>query len=1495
MKTASLVKHIREQGIDMRLSGENLELIFVNETVDNAVIEQIKAHKQDIVAYLRSIMSTAKWEQIPQVAVQDIYPVTSSQLRFWILCQMEDVNKAYNLPAVLRLEGALDATMLQATFEQLIARHEILRTHFTATADGAIGQKVLGARDAGFEMQIRELQDDQQIEDTIATFIQAPFELKDTLLFKALLLRKNEQEHYLCINIHHIIADGGSLEILLTELMHIYNALTTPTPVRLPELRVQFKDYAAWVNNRQQAGDDAAYWSETFSGELPVINLPTYQPRPALKTYNGAVYTHSWEPQLLKQLKEFSHENKGTVFMALMAGLNGLLHRYTGQTDIILGTPISGRSHADLQGQIGLYINTLPVRMQFDGSNSFSNLFSLQKTNLEAVYAHADYPFGDLVHQLNLTRDVSRSPLFDVLVIHQRKNDEQLPAGTGFSGLTCSFFNNRKSTVSKYDITFAFFEDENRLTLSIEYNTDLFLETFISDLARNVERFIRECLHDPKQEIQRIAYLDEAQVQQLLHGFNNTSTAYDTTATIVSQFRTQVKLTPDNTAFVCEDRQISYRELDERSTQLALHLQSLGAGPGAVIGVCLGRSIEMMTGILAIFKCGAAYLPVDPFYPLDRIDYILHHSRAALVLTNDQTSPIIAAGLTNVNIEHPEAWQTSGTAALPVVNSDTAAYVIYTSGSTGKPKGVQVSHRNLVNFMEGMNQRFAKTNDAAVWLAMTSISFDISILELLWTLTRGDKVVIHLERPVPVMPRPEMDFSLFYFPAGTSSPDNRYRLLLEGAKFADQHGFKAIWVPERHFHHFGDQFPNPSVAAAAVSTITQNIKIRSGSVVLPLHDPVRVAEEWSMIDNLSSGRVELSIASGWHPNDFVLAPGEYQDRHRSMRDKIVTLKDLWEGKSLTRKNGVGKDFEFTIHPRPVQSRLPLWITAAGSIDTFKYAGSIGANILTHLLGQSIEELGEKVKIYRQTLLEHGFDPQQGKVALMVHSFVNNNPELVRKVVEAPFKNYLKTSLNLLKPMAEEKGLDVEKDVDALLEMGFRRFYNTGSLFGTPESCLEIINRIYEADINEVACLIDFGVDEDLVAASLPDLHKLKEMVRRAREQAGFITARMERLTAEEETGALIARHGVTHMQSTPSFYEELLQQPGGKAALQQIRTLLVGGEPLKRSLAENLFETRQREIYNMYGPTETTIWSSVKTVISAQDITIGTPIANTGIYVLDHLHQLCPVGVAGELCIGGDGVATGYLHEESLTAVRFIEHRFDQYLRIYKTGDLARWLPNGELECLGRLDRQVKIRGYRIELEEIENVIASNPDVTQCVVASIQKNNQPLLTAYVKAHHAVDGAAIKDWLRLRLPHYMIPQHVMIVDDFPYTPNGKIDHKKLPHPGDEHIVAAKFVAPATELEKKLAKIWSEFLKVEAVSVEDNFFEIGGNSMRAFQLLSIINTSLNTDMKIIAFFQYPTVRTLAEHLSPKNTRKEIQVEENEMEDVDDLIHFMGNMEH
>ncbi len=342
----------------------------------------------------------------------------------------------------------------------------------------------------------------------------------------------------------------------------------------------------------------------------------------------------------------------------------------------------------------------------------------------------------------------------------------------------------------------------------------------------------------------------------------------------------------------------------------------------------------------------------------------------------------------------------------------------------------------------------------------------------------------------------QMDFSLFYFAsAGAGESSDKYRLLIEGAKFADKHGFAAVWTPERHFHEFGGLYPNPSITSAAIATVTERIQIRAGSVVLPLHDPLLVAEEWAVVDNLSHGRVAISFASGWHANDFVIAPENYAHRKEIMLRGIETVRRLWRGEKVRRRDGNGTELEVRILPRPIQRELPIWVTAAGSPETFRSAGEVGTNLLTHLLNQSIEQLAEKIAIYRSAWREHGHGPGTGHVTLMIHTFVGSSVDEVREKVRRPFSDYLRSSVELwlARSPGQEIGDFTEEELADLVSYAFDRYFETSGLFGTPNTCLEMIDRLKLIGVDELACLIDFGVDFDSTIASLRYLDKVREL------------------------------------------------------------------------------------------------------------------------------------------------------------------------------------------------------------------------------------------------------------------------------------------------------------------------------------------------------------------------------------------------------------------
>jgi natural product biosynthesis luciferase-like monooxygenase protein len=908
------------------------------------------------------------------------------------------------------------------------------------------------------------------------------------------------------------------------------------------------------------------------------------------------------------------------------------------------------------------------------------------------------------------------------------------------------------------------------------------------------------------------------------------------------------------------------------------------------------RSLEMLVGVLAVLKAGGAYVPIDPAYPAERVQLVLADADPAVLITERAVLPRLGDTRPALIVVDRDRAVIAGESPAPVecaADASHLAYLIYTSGSTGQPKGVMVEHRNVVNFFTAMDDRIG--TEPGVWLAVTSLSFDISVLELLWTLARGFTVVLCDDEarvgvrrdPETVRSRRPADFSLFYFAADAGDQSaNTYQLLLEGARFADTHGFAAVWTPERHFHDFGGLYPNPSVIAAALAMVTERVQIRAGSVVLPLHHPARVAEEWAVVDNLSGGRVAVSFASGWQPNDFVLRPETFQDSKGALARDLEIVRRLWRGDAVTFPGPKG-DVEVRTLPRPVQPELPVWLTSAGNPETFAAAGSARAFILTHLLGQSVGELRRKIDAYRQAWRRAGH-AGEGYVTLMLHTFVGENDDDVRETVRGPLMAYLRSAAGLMRQYAStfpafRRRLDGGADADAafkslspaelddLLAFAADRYYETSGLMGSRDKCLEMLAELRAAGVDEVACLIDFGVPASTVLRHLDQLAAHKDAADRASDtmaDAGLSYA----------AGALIRRHGVTHVQCTPSQARIWLADSEARAALGQVRCLLVGGEALPAALARELATVAGGRIINMYGPTETTVWSCTQAVVDVQadgtTVPIGRPIANTQCYVLDAQRMLVPEGLPGELYIGGAGVARGYFRRPELTAERFVDDPF-RGGRLYRTGDVVRYRADGVLEFLGRVDHQVKIRGHRIELGEIEACLLSDDRVSESVVvARDDAGADARLVAYVAPRAAMSaaertalGSALKGALGSRLPAVMRPGQVVVIERLPRTPNGKIDRRALPAPVSAAPArAAGAAAPESDIERRIAGIWSEILGVADVGLRDNFFDLGGDSLLAVQAHRRLRDAMARDLSLTDLFRFPTVRALAEHLSP-----------------------------
>ncbi|MDQ3205052.1 MAG: LLM class flavin-dependent oxidoreductase [Pseudomonadota bacterium] len=1475
-----LMRELRQLNVRLWVEDGNLRFSAPNNALSADVRQRMVERKVDLVRALE------------QAVVQDGDAVAATadagrgdglsfaQQRLLFLHRMDSTSCAYNLPLAWRIRGHLDAAALQRSFARLPQLHDALRVGFHLEG-GEFVTRVAPAMPLVLATASLTHCPEAEREAALARLVDEEslrlFDLDRAPLLRGTLIELAQDDHALLLTMHHVVSDGWSMDLLARDLWNLYanGGQIDPSTLAERSARPGYRHYVGWQSRWEQSDAflrQKRYWVEQLAGLPELIDLPVDHPRPAVQRYEGEVEYFELPVHLVERLAEVAQARGASVYMALLGVFAVLLHRYTAQADIAIGTPMANRREQQWEDVLGFFSNVVVLRLMANREATFLELLEHVRDTALCAYDHQEFPFEQVVEHLQPQRSLSHSPLFQVMFTLREAN--AAAAAPGLRAETLPAHNR----VAKFDLTLAVERGSERVVAGLEYRTALFKPATMRRMAAHFVRLLEQIAADPGRRIGDLQLVaPEEHAAQAL--WNATDAPFDEQSCIHQLIEAQARQTPEAIAVSFEDVDVSYAELLGRSRLLANALRGRGIGAECRVGIFIDRSPDLVVALLGVLQAGAAYVPLDPKYPPARIGGIVADADLACIVAAGPARQHVPAGTAVPVLALEECLALAADQEVDAgVCSDNAAYVIYTSGSTGHPKGVVVSHRNVMNLFEGLDRSLAPAlppqagTGRPVWTALTSISFDISVLELLWTLARGHQVLLqtdhltalavsgalarqspqrsNLSGPGSTVRAKPLEFSLFYFASDEDAGGDKYRLLLEGARFADSHGFCAVWVPERHFHAFGGSFPNPSVAAAAVSVLTSNIQVRAGSVVLPLHNPIRVAEEWSMVDNLSGGRAAIAFASGWHFNDFVLAPQNFADRHRVMRDGIETVKRLWAGETIAQTDGLGNEAQIGVRPRPIQAELPIWLTAAASPDTFRYAGEIGANVLTHLLGQSLTELREKIDIYRKARADNGHDADAGCVTLMMHTHLGEDLEEVRERVREPFKNYLRTSINLLKAVADSDGLDVGTDLEMVVEAGFKRYFAAGALFGTPDSCQSLLSDVHSIGVDEIACLVDFGVDGDQVIDSFVHVDAMRRRAIAPRQNEADAAGRTS-IGAE-----------ATHIQCTPSFAKLLLEQKHAPA-LSNIQGFLVGGEALSPALSRELRSATGGHVFNMYGPTETTVWSAVRH-IQEDEVVIGPPISNTRLHVLDEGLNLLPVGISGELHIAGEGVTRGYWNLPDMTAERFIPDPFATRpgSRMYRTGDRVRRLDDGSLEFLGRIDHQVKVRGFRVELGDVEAALRSHPAAGE-VIAVVRgvEQHEAMIVAYVTASDgaSVDTGELLQHAARHLPSHMLPSVIVALESLPLTPNGKVDRKALPAPGEVRGRQPREL-PRSELEQALSDVWCELLQLDSVGVNENFFELGGHSLLLGRLQQSLATKFGCEISIIELFKFPTIDSL-----------------------------------
>ena len=1016
-------------------------------------------------------------------------PLSADQRQVWLHAIMAPDVPLYNESITIHRFGRFDRTAMARAVNEILRRHEAWRTAFVEE-EGELVQRVRPHRDIELPFDdVSHLPEEQR--DSAALAIgsddaRRAIDLSDAPLFRARIVKLAEDNHRLYFTLHHIIFDGVSIyRVIVPELAALYEAFARGEPSPLPPPALQYGDYAIWQKAHLESPPirrQVDYWKRTLADAPPKLEIAGDRPRPARPTHAGSMETFLIPLELTEALKRVSRQSGVTLYMTLLASYHALLHRYSGDEDVVVGGVTDLRRRPELERVVGYFLNTLALRAKPRGELPFREFVLEVRDSVLGALAASEAPFDEVVRALDLRREPGAHPLFNCLFSIEPPVDP-FPEGWDLTQMDVVVGG------AKFDLYLELDERPDGMIGRFLYSTELYDPSTIRRMIGHWLNILERVAVDPACPIRDLPLLGEEERRRLLVEWNDTARPVEPALLPAAISRSR----PDAVAVRLGDERVTYAQLDRRAAAIAAVLRSSGLGPGALVGLCLDRSPDMVAALLAILRIGAAYLPLDPDFPAARLDYIVKDAGAAALLTQTRLAERIAdTALPRILIEQvPDAFEDAPPA--PVAPED-LAYVLYTSGSTGNPKGVEISHGALTNLLFAMRERPGFGAGDRL-LAVTTLSFDIAALELFLPLTCGGELIL--------APR--------------------------------------------------------SVAA----------------------DPRQLAE-------------------------------------------------------------------------------------------------------------------------------------------------------------------------------------------------------------------------------------------------------------------------------------LIAEAKPTVMQATPATWRALVEAGWeGDGALR----ILCGGEALPRDLAEALL-ARAGELWNMYGPTETTIWSTVQRVEPGEGpVAIGRPIANTLIHVLDRYGNTAPVGVTGELFIGGAGLARGYRGRPDLTAERFVEMPAAPGVRLYRTGDLARRRADGALLCLGRVDNDEKIRGYRVAVEEIEGALAAHPAIAAAAVRSWpDPSGERALAAYlVTAGGALpERAQLRAHLAATLPDYMVPAHFVPLDALPMTPNRKIDRKALPSPG---VGTAAPVEPAQgETEERLAAIWCELLRLEAVGRDDSFFELGGHSLLVARLLVRIEREWGRRLGMAEFFRAATLRKL-----------------------------------
>jgi amino acid adenylation domain-containing protein/non-ribosomal peptide synthase protein (TIGR01720 family) len=1367
-----------------------------------------------IAATARYIAGAVKqiYEEIKPVEKKEYYPLSSAQKRLYFLQQMDPRSTGYNIPSMLNLGNDIRRDQIEQSVRRLIERHEGLRSSFIRIDDEPV-QRIHEPEDLEFTIDIHESNDLEDAAQQVKRHTR-PFRLEQAPLIRSAIVRLPDGDHLWLVDIHHIVADGTSMTLLTEDFQELYGGET------LPPLELDYTDYAHWQNRLFSSGrikNQEDYWKKCFDNgkDVPHLELPCDYRRPEVFTFEGERHGFMLETEETAALRKQAADAGGTLYMNVLAIMNVLFYRLTGQEDIVIGTGIAGRHHNSLQGIIGMFVNTLAMRNKPSGEKAFHALHREVVDNSVEAYENQDYQFEELVDRLELERDASRNPLFDVMMVVQ--NFRQVGEGrdkkreTGqIEQLLKENFSQKdgkieyRNTTAKFDLTFFVQEIEGGIFIDVEYYTAVYKPATIQALERHIRQIIRQVSEDPAVKLDDIQLTTENERKMIRDRFNATQADYPARRSIGELFEEQVERAPEQIALRMGDRDMSYRQLSEKSNRVARYLlHEIEVQPGEPVGLLQERGFHMITAIMGVLKAGAAYVPLSPAFPEERMKEMV-----------DDTAMRILLG-TRMQIKRMNRlqWECPELETIVAMDSEDITAEKETANELMNRKLWDYVGETAVDEVTGGGWNSSYTGQPIPKIEMDE--YGDNILKKLEPYLTDETRVLEIGCASGIsMYRIAPRVGLYY---GTDLSEvtvqkNKARVAAEGhcnirlqclAAHEIQHEIQG--VRENNFHLV---IINSVIQCFDGHNYLRNVLQQVIEKMAPtgkifIGDIMDLDKKNALIENLTRFKRENK--------------GKGYKTKTDWSDELFLSRSYWE--DLVKDTPAMKSVAFSDKIYTIENEL----------TRFRYDVQIEID-KTANESEARERRTRKKHKYQQDinhLRYYGTEKPDRRVESSGHAYIiftsgsTGNP-----------KGTLTTHYNVTRVVKSTNYIQLRPE-DRILQLSDYAF--DGSVFD-----------IYGALLNG----------------------------------ATLVMAERERLREIETLCRLIRDEKITVFFVTTALFNTIVDI--GLESLAAVRKILFGGERVSvNHVRKALAFLGKGHLLHMYGPTETTVYATAYALDELHPrqstVPIGPPISNTTIHILDRLLRPVPIGVKGEIYIGGPGLSTGYLNNPELTQERYIMTNTadgpDKCSVLYKTGDLGRWLPEGVVEFSGRIDQQVKVRGYRIELGEIENRLREHPAVGECTVAAREDQmGGRYLCAYIVAEEKIDSTEIKNHLAQRLPDYMVPAYTIQVEKMPLKSTGKIDLKQLPEPIESQ--QEDVALPQNPMQEKLRIAWSEVLgiPISQIGIDTNFFEVGGHSLKATVLTTRLHKELEIRFPLAEVFKNPTIRGQANYIESK-AKKEI----------------------